>query len=88
MTPDERKHRAQRASQILNDEVVQEALKNMRASIIENWQKVPLRDVELKEKFHVLYGMCDQFEKGLQSFIEDGEVATFELKEKKRFGIF
>jgi hypothetical protein len=44
--------------------------------------------VELKEKFHVLYGMCDQFEKGLQSFIEDGEVATFELKEKKRFGIF
>jgi hypothetical protein len=88
MTPEERKHRAQRAIQILNDEVVQGALKNMRANIIENWQKVPLRDVELKEKFHMLFGMCDQFEKGLLAFLEDGEVATFELKGNKRFGIF
>jgi hypothetical protein len=88
MTPEERKHRAQRASQILKDEIVQEALGLMKASIIENWQKVPLRDSELKEKFHSLYGMCEQFESRLLAFMEDGEVATFELKEKKRFGIF
>jgi hypothetical protein len=88
MTPEERKHRAQRASQILNDELVQEALKNIREVIIQNWQSVPLKDMELKEKFHMLYGMSIQFESGLQRFIEDGEVATFELREKKKFGIF
>lgn len=88
MTPEERTQRAERAKQILADKLVREALDGIRADIVANWQKVPLKDSELKEKFHMLYGVVDRFEAALRSHIEDGQVADFELARKKRFGVF
>lgn len=87
MSPEERQERAERARQLLNDPLVREALDGLRAGVVKNWQLVALKDTELKEKFHMLYGVIDRFEASLRSHIEDGEVADFELQRKKRFGI-
>lgn len=87
LTPDELIIRGERAKQILEDELVKEALTDIRQTIVENWQKVPLRDTELQTKFHMLYGVVDQFEAKLRQHIESGEVGKYDLK-TKRFGVF
>ena len=87
LTPEELILRADKAKRILEDELVQDALKEIRETIIENWQKVPLRDSELQTKFHMLYGVVNQFEAKLRQHIESGEVGKYDLK-TKRFGVF
>lgn len=89
-SPEERLERANRAKQILNDALVKEALEGIRADVIQNWQRIPLKDADLLAKFHMLYGVVDKFEQALKSFMDDGEVATHELlnDKKRRFGIF
>lgn len=90
MSPEERVHRANRAKQIMGDDLVKEALRNIREDVIQNWQRIPLKDSELLAKFHMLYGVVDKFEQAMSRFIEDGEVATHELlnDKKRRFGVF
>jgi hypothetical protein len=90
VTEEERIQRANRAQQILNDDLVKEALRGIREDVIQNWQKIPLKDSDLLAKFHMLYGVVDKFEQALRSSIEDGEVATHQLlnDKKRRFGVF
>jgi hypothetical protein len=74
--------RAERARQLLEEPLIKEALTKIREDIVRNWQLVALRDTELKDKFHMLYGIVDRFEACLKEHMETGAIESFNLKSK------
>jgi hypothetical protein len=82
------RQRAEEARQILDNELVREALDGIRKTIVENWQKIPITDDKTLAKFHMLYGVVDKFEAALKEHMETSVIENFNLKEKKVFGVF
>jgi hypothetical protein len=74
--------RAERARQLLEDPLVKEALVGLRADIIGNWQRVPLKDDDLKSRFHMLYGLVDRLEACLKEHMETGQIENYNLRNK------
>jgi hypothetical protein len=82
MTPEEELIRAERASQILRDPLVVEAISAIKQSVIDAWRTSPIKDRDLRDYLHTMYNAAHKFEELLHSHIETGKLAVHQLKEK------
>lgn len=74
--------RAERAHQILNDELVREALDGIKSGIVEAWRTAPVKDRDLKEQLWGLLNAAHKFEEVLQTHITTGKLARLGEQEK------
>lgn len=93
MTDEERAkaHRAinlaQRAKQILSDELVIEARATVRASLLKSWEDSPARDSEGREKLYQMLKLHDRVWSHLEQVLQDGKVADSTLPIEERRGL-
>jgi hypothetical protein len=72
--------RAEHASRLLNDQLLQDALKTIRDDVVRLWVECPARDKEGKEALWQLAKTADKFESLLRGYVETGKLATANLK--------
>ncbi len=83
MTPDEELRRAAECQQVLGNRYVQEALKDIRESLVEQWLMTPVKDVEMREKIWSIACGAKKFEQLLRTHIETGSMVMVEEQRKK-----
>ena len=88
LTPDQEVWRAQKARQFLEDPMIKEALDGIQSRIIEQWSDTPIKDVELREKTWMMYNIHKLFVEHLREHIATGEMASLQLRQPKKFGVF
>jgi hypothetical protein len=69
-----------RASELLGNELLQEALAAIKTEVVEQWEACPARDQEGKEALWQLMKTAGKFEGLLRGHIETGKLATEQLK--------
>lgn len=72
--------RAEHASRLLNDQLLQDALKAIKDEVTRTWLECPARDHEGKEALWQLAKTADKFEALLRGHIETGKLAQMNLK--------
>lgn len=80
-----------RARELLDNELVQEALTTIKAEYVKAWEASPARDAEGRERLWVMVKLVEKFKGHLEQVFEAGKLADAELVEierRKRFGIF
>ncbi len=83
--------RGVRAKELLDNELVQEALATLKDEYVKAWEASPARDSEGREKLWVMVKLVDKFRGHLEQVWESGKLADAQLVEierRKRFGIF
>lgn len=80
MTPIEQQSRGIRAQQLLDDELLQEALKAIADEVSAQWLACPARDKEGKEALWQLAKTADKFKGILTGYVQTGKVAAEQLK--------
>jgi len=73
-------NRADAAKRIITDPMVVEALQAIEDGITDAWKDLPTRDFEGREHLHRLLQAKRRFETVFQIVLEEGTVATAELK--------
>lgn len=72
--------RAEHAQRLLNDQLLQDALKAIKDEVLRVWIDCPQRDHEGKEALWQLAKTADKFESLLRGYIETGKLAQANLK--------
>ncbi len=72
--------RGQVAQQLLDNEVLKEALAAIEAEVIAQWEKCPARDAEGKEALWQLFKTSKKFQAVLVGYVQTGKLATEQLK--------
>lgn len=72
--------RGERAAEILNSPVVQQALDAIERDIVELWEACPERDKEGKEELWKLYKTAKKFRGVLQGYVEGGKHARRQVE--------
>lgn len=72
--------RAEHANRLLNDQLLQDALKAIKDEVTRTWLECPARDHEGKEALWQLAKTADKFEALLRGHIETGKLAQMNLK--------
>lgn len=83
--------RGVRARELLDNELVQEALETLKAEYLKAWEASPARDAEGRERLWVMVKLVEKFRGHLEQVFEAGKLADAELVEierRKKFGIF
>ena len=88
MEPEAEVWRAEKARQFLEDEMIKEALDGIKERLIEEWSKTPVKDPEMREKIWMMYNIHQNFIARLKEHIETGKLASLQLRQPKRMGIF
>lgn len=76
-------NRAQQATNLLEDELLNKVLDDIEHEIIQQWENAPARDAEGKEMLWNLYKTSKKFRSVLKGYIENGKLATEQLKPAK-----
>lgn len=81
--------RGRQAQELLNSELLAEALDAIEAEVVAQWEKCPARDQEGKEALWQLFKTSKKFRTVLHGYINTGKLAAENLKrfEEKR-GLF
>jgi hypothetical protein len=69
-----------RAAELLNNELLQEALNAIKAEVVKQWTDCPARDQEGKEALWQLNKTAHKFENILKGYIDTGKLATEQLR--------
>lgn len=83
--------RGVRARELLDNELVQEALVTLKAEYLKAWEASPARDAEGRERLWVMVKLVEKFRGHLEQVFEAGKLADAQLVEierRKKFGIF
>ena len=76
--------RGRRATAILSDPILKEALHEIRKSYITAWSPSDDSDAELRERAFLLLRAVDAFEGHLKSVVTTGEMATRQITDPYR----
>lgn len=76
----EQQVRGIRAGELLNNEILNQALAAIEAEVVDQWGNCPARDQEGKEALWQLYKTSQKFRAMLLGYIESGKLATEQLK--------
>jgi len=76
--------RGRRATAILSDPILKEALNEIRNSYITAWSQSDDSDAELRERAFFLLRAVDAFEGHLKSVVTTGEMATRQMTDPYR----
>lgn len=84
----EQQTRGQYAMSLLENELLNEALEAIDKEVMEQWIACPARDKEGKEALWQLIKTSRKFRDILTGYIETGKLATAQLKQFEKRGIF
>lgn len=73
-----------KAQQLLDDEILNEALDGIEAAVIDQWEACPSRDAEGKELLWQLYRTSKKFRAVLAGYVESGKLATALIEQEKK----
>ena len=76
----EQQTRGIRAGELLNNEILNQALAAIEAEVVDQWGNCPARDREGKEALWQLFKTSQKFRATLLGYIESGKLATEQLK--------
>jgi hypothetical protein len=76
---------ASRAQVVLNDPLVQGALQELRAAVMEQWSTISVENEKQQIKLKHLMWATQQFEKYFKILIEGGQVSLAEAEQQSRF---
>jgi hypothetical protein len=79
MTENQTVQRATEAALILSNPAYQEAMRQMKGAVIEQWKECPIRDREGQILLLQLAKLTDKFESILQGMIETGKLAQHRI---------
>lgn len=80
MELNEQMHRGHRASELLENTLLQDALNAIEREVVEQWTACPARDAEGKEALWQLMKTAQKFRAILTGYIETGKLASDTLK--------
>lgn len=86
MTPHEEMSRALRARELLDNELLQEALNAIESELIKKWEECPARDMEGKDYLWRLYKTAKKFRNVLAGYVEIGKMAEHAIEQEKEQG--
>lgn len=72
--------RGLRAAELLQNDLLQEALAAIKAEVVKQWEACPIRDADGKEALWQLMKTASKFEGILKGYVETGKLATEQLK--------
>lgn len=74
-----------RAQQVLENDLVKEALSTIRESILSSWELSKANDKEGREEAWKMLKVVNEFERHLRTVMDTGKMATFELSRLEKF---
>jgi len=83
--------RGVRARELLDNELVQEALTTLKDEYVRAWEASPARDSEGRERLWVMVKLVEKFRGHLEQVWDAGKLADdklVEIERRKKFGIF
>lgn len=83
MTPEQEVYRANRANEVLQNEVYVGAYEAIRDEFKLQWMNSPARDVEGREKLWLMLHLLNKVQLCLQATMEGGKVAKAELEHRQ-----
>jgi hypothetical protein len=81
--------KGQRAQELLNNEIYQETFTLLKQRILEEFETSPQRDVEGRERLHMMLYVLRAFQLNIKTIAETGKLAELQLeaefqKDKKK----
>jgi hypothetical protein len=73
-------HRGHKAAELLENTLLQEALKAIEGEVVEQWAACPARDKDGKEALWQLMKTAQKFRHILTGYVETGKLASETLK--------
>ena len=73
------KERGVRASQILNDPLVEEAFEKIRARLLESWENSHAHDEEIRQNAYLMIRLLKDLEHQFKIAIQHGKLADINL---------
>lgn len=83
MEIEQRIYDGNRAKEVIENEVFQRVMADMKKEIIEQWQNSPARDQDGREKLWNLLKLTEKLEIMLQQTLDSGKLAMAELQHKE-----
>lgn len=83
MTPEQELARADRAKEVLENEVFIEAFAAIRKELIEQWEQSPARDEKGRELLWLMLKQADKFKLALVGTMEAGKLAKASLQHQQ-----
>ena len=83
MTPEQNIYRANRAKEVLENEIFVEACEAIEQELIEQWKNSPARDSDGREKIWSYQCLLKKVRTHLISTMESGKLAEMELIHKQ-----
>lgn len=84
MNNEQQHTRGIQAQQLLDNELLQDALKAIEEEVIAQWESCPARDHEGKEQLWQLFKTSKKFRSLLLGYVESGKLATIKIEEEKK----
>lgn len=73
--------RGEAAKRILDSELYQQAWDDVKAAIVKEWEASPQRDVEGRERLHMMLSCLKMSRKHIESHMQTGKVAAKRLSD-------
>ena len=77
--------RGRQAQELLNNPLLDEAMKRCREELMQAWENTPARDADAREWLWKLNQASIRFEGILKGYVDTGKIAKNALKEKEKF---
>jgi hypothetical protein len=90
LSPEQVLARAKRASELLHDPTLVEAMDGVEAALMLEWAQAPLADINGQHELRLMLEAARNYRKALQGFVNDGKIvlvkARHEEQSKRRQG--
>lgn len=80
--------RGEAAQRVLDSEVYQQAWDDVKAAMLKEWENSPARDVEGRERLHMMMACMKMTRKYLEGYMQTGKLSKNRLAELDRRRMF
>lgn len=80
----EESERGNKARQLLEHPIYQEAIKNVRDGIIDKWRSAPIRDREGMHELKLMDKLLTEVEAYIKMVMESGKMADIQLEQERK----
>lgn len=88
MTPTEKleweKRRGEDALRIIESDVFQDSVEQLKKTILQEWAASPMRDIEGREALHQMFRTVEAVRTNLVSIMQTGKMASMQLVDADR----
>lgn len=76
--------RGEQARQLLNNELYQDAVAQVRQAIIDKWISAPMRDIEGQHELKLMLKLLGDLTGYIQTTLETGKMAQIQVESERR----